>query len=322
MASAQNLVENFQFDEIVFWDKAGAFFEVSKSALTSHPNPFLNEFKASGATFATSLQSALNFFAGKTIFLALHGTEGEDGKLQNLLERHGISFTASGAESSRNSFHKKISKDIVSIANIKTTPEYLVSMKDLETDKIKMSEFLKMNGKIVLKPVANGSSIGLFIVGDHFALKNAVDKIRDMDLGDYIAEKFIEGRELTVGVYQSAKGLIALPPSEIIVNEGRSFDYEGKYLGQGTNEITPAQLSPDETKAAKKMALEAHQALSCYGYSRTDMILTKDGPVYIETNTLPGLSKPSFIPQQLKAADISLSNFIQRQITLAEARLK
>ncbi len=322
VASAQNLVENYHFDEIVFLDKDGALFEISKSALAAHDNPFRNEFKPSGANFSSTLYGGLTFFSGTTVFLALHGTEGEDGKIQNLFERNGISFTASGAESSKNAFNKKTSKDIVSKIGIKTTAEFVFSTKSLESEKNKLSDFLKSHGKIVLKPLANGSSIGLHIVDDTNSLETAIDKMKSLESVDYIAEKFVVGRELTVGVYQSAKGLIALPPSEVVVNQGRSFDYEGKYLGQGSTEITPADLTPSEKQGAQKMALEAHQALSCYGYSRTDMILTTDGAVYLETNTLPGLSRPSFIPQQLKAADLSFSDFIQRQITLAEARLK
>ncbi len=322
VASAQNLVENFQFDEIVFLDKDGSLYEVSKAGLKGHANPFMNEFKASTASLASSLYGALPFFNGKTIFLALHGTEGEDGKIQNLFERNAIFFTGSGSESSRNAFNKKISKEIVSKVKIRTTAEMIFSIANVDAEKEKLQSFLKEHSKIILKPVANGSSIGLHIVDSVASLQVALEKMRANDFGDYIVEKFIEGRELTVGIYQSSKGLIALPPSEVVVNQGRAFDYEGKYLGQGTTEITPAQLTPAETQQAQKMALDAHQALNCYGYSRTDLILTGDGPIYLETNTLPGLSRPSFMPQQLKAADLSFSDFIQRQITLGEARLK
>ena len=151
-------------------------------------------------------------------------------------------------------------------------------------------------------------------------LKKALEKIKESGFGDYIAEKFIVGRELTVGVFQTPQGLKALPPSEIILSEGRSFDYEGKYLGQGSTEITPADLTPKEIALAQNIALASHEALGCYGYSRTDMILTAEGPIYLETNTLPGLSKPSFLPQQLNVADIRFNQFIEQQIELALAR--
>jgi D-alanine-D-alanine ligase len=133
-------------------------------------------------------------------------------------------------------------------------------------------------------------------------------------------ENFITGRELTVGVTQIENDLVALPASEVILNEGRSFDYNGKYLGSGTTEVTPASLTEAELEAAQRLAIEAHLAFHCYGYSRTDMILAADGPYFLETNTLPGLSKPSFVPQQLLAADIPIKTFIEEQIRLAEIR--
>jgi D-alanine-D-alanine ligase len=96
-----------------------------------------------------------------------------------------------------------------------------------------------------------------------------------------------------------------------VLNAGHSFDFQGKYLGRGTTEITPANLSAVETERAQHIAVLAHKALGCLGYSRTDIILTSMGQVFLETNTLPGLSKASFIPQLLKAADIEFGQFIK-----------
>ena len=114
--------------------------------------------------------------------------------------------------------------------------------------------------------------------------------------------------------------LKALPASEIVLNEGHSFDYNGKYLGSGTTELTPAPLTEIEMKRAQQVAIQAHKALGCYGYSRTDMILSGQDVYFLETNTLPGLSKPSFVPQQLQAAGMSVEQFISRQLILAAKR--
>jgi len=322
VASAQNVSENFQFDEILFLDKKSSLYRVTKAELMAHENPFTTEFKMNKAPIASSMQEALPFLKGKTVFLSLHGTEGEDGKIQALLEKNKIAFTGSGAESSQNSFNKRLSKMIVSTARIKVTEQYTFSSAEADMRRSAVVEFFKRHEKIVLKPMANGSSIGLYIIAEQKALDEALVKIKAANLGDYIAEKFIAGRELTVGVYQSAKGVIPLPPSEVVMNQGRSFDYEGKYLGTGTTEITPAKLTPEETKMAQRMAIESHQALNCYGYSRTDLILTSEGPIYLETNTLPGLTRASFLPQQLKVAEISFSDFVTRQLELAEKRVK
>jgi D-alanine-D-alanine ligase len=320
VASAQNVIENFAFDEIMFLDGNSALFLVTKLELLAHTNPFLNEFKPKTASVASSLLGGISFLKDKTVFLALHGTEGEDGQIQKLFEKNGIHFTASGSESSYNAFNKNKAKVIAGAVGLRLTEELVFTSTQAETRRDEIISFFKKHGKIVLKPIANGSSIGLYIVDQQSILEEALNKINKAALGDYIAEKFVQGRELTVGVYQSVKGLIPLPPSEVVVNSGRSFDYEGKYLGHGTTEITPAKLTPVEIQAAQKMALEAHQALKCFGYSRTDMILTTDGPVYLETNTLPGLSRPSFIPQQLGVADIRFADFIQWQLELAESR--
>lgn len=322
VASAQNVASQFDFNEILFLDKRSSLFRVTKEQLLAHQNPFTVEFKLNAAPIASSIADCIPFLKGKTVFISFHGTEGEDGKIQALFEKNKIAFTGSGAESSQNAFNKKLSKVIVSTSRIKVTEEFSFSSLEAETRRGSIIDFFKIHGKIVLKPTANGSSIGLYIIDSLPALEEALKKIKSANLGDYIAEKFIVGRELTVGVFQSAKGLIPLPPSEVVLNQGHSFDYEGKYLGRGTTEITPAQLTPDEAKKAQRMATESHQALNCYGYSRTDLILTADGPVYLETNTLPGLSKASFIPQQLKAADITFADFIQRQLELAEKRVK
>jgi D-alanine-D-alanine ligase len=115
-------------------------------------------------------------------------------------------------------------------------------------------------------------------------------------------------------------GARALPPSEVRMDPGRAFDFAGKYLGKWTREITPAEVSPEVTRAAQELALAAHRALGCVGYSRTDMIVGPQGPVFLELNTLPGLTRMSFIPQQLAAEGTPMLTFLQGQIELAKQR--
>src|SRR5919108_132150 len=134
------------------------------------------------------------------------------------------------------------------------------------------------------------------------------------------SEQIISGIELTVGVVDGPKGARALPPSEVRLEEGRAFDYEGKYLGKGTREITPAEVPARVSRAAQQVALDAHKALGCEGYSRTDVICSERGPVFLEINTLPGLTRMSFIPQQLAAEGTSMKSFLEGQIALARRR--
>jgi D-alanine-D-alanine ligase len=320
VASAQNIASQYDFSEIWFIHNDGQLSVVSKDELLNHQNAFEVEFKAIQKSFAPNIKNALSQLSDKIVFLALHGTEGEDGVLQALLENSKIMFTGSGANSSKNAFIKDISKAIVSKFAIEVAPQLILSNEELWDCTRVITGFFQKHGKIVLKPLANGSSIGLHIVSDFDSLNAAIKSVSSANYGPYLAEKFIEGRELTVGVFEEGKVLRALPPSEVILKHGHSFDYQGKYLGLGTTEVTPAELSSDEVEKVQLLAKTAHQALGCFGYSRTDIMLTSSGLIFMETNTLPGLSKASFVPQQLKAAGIEFAAFIDSQMNLAKIR--
>jgi D-alanine-D-alanine ligase len=182
-----------------------------------------------------------------------------------------------------------------------------------------LRDFLSMNGRIVAKPVAGGSSVGLYHVRTNDDVETAARGIEEVGEA-YLAEQFIEGTELTVGVVDGPDGARALPPSEVRLEAGRAFDFEGKYLGKGTREITPAEVPPETTRAAQQLALDAHRALGCEGYSRTDLIVGPKGPVFLELNTLPGLTRASFIPQQLAVEGTPMLKFLEGQLDLARRR--
>jgi D-alanine-D-alanine ligase len=172
-----------------------------------------------------------------------------------------------------------------------------------------VTDMLQRHEKLVLKPLIGGSSRGLFFV------KHG-DPIPDISV-PYIVEQFIAGRELTVGVLDG----VALPVIEIEVDPGFEFDYAGKYLGKGTHEICPADIPDAMRDEAQRVAVAAHEGLGCAGCSRTDVIAAADGTVYfIELNTLPGLTTSSLVPQQLRAAGISMREFLEREITSAARR--
>jgi D-alanine-D-alanine ligase len=123
-------------------------------------------------------------------------------------------------------------------------------------------------------------------------------------------------------VLEQADGsLIALPPIEIVPAEG-TFDYFAKYLAKATQEICPGRFSPEVTAALQNDAIKAHRALSCGGYSRSDFIVSADGPLYLETNTLPGLTAASLYPKALKAHGVAFADFLHLQIALAERRVQ
>ncbi len=320
VASAQNLASQFTFDELWFVLSDGRISRVEKTELLQHKNPFKTPLIPSNKSFAESIENALPLLTGKTVFMGFHGTQGEDGFIQSLFESKKISFTGSGSESSRQCFDKTMAKQILQKYNIPVAMQLVINVETDRNFEATLTGFLSLNSKIVIKPVANGSSIGLHIVNSVDSLKSAIADMKKSLHPLYMAEKFIKGRELTIGVTEQSGQLIALPPSEVLVVEGSSFDYDGKYLGTNTKEITPADLKPDEVAKAQNLALLAHRKLQCFGYSRTDAILSNEDLFFLETNTLPGVTKASFIPQQLAAANISMTDFIREQLTLAGSR--
>ncbi len=287
------------------------------------------------------------------LFLALHGGQAENGDFQKILESKQIYFTASSSLASQRAFDKKIAKQYLSgqsdlkdqyvtssqgfgtsadthaEVNINQLQEQgLFLAQDMTLDLthsnweellISFYEKFKTQG-IVIKPIASGSSYGLMFVSSAEQLTQSIVKLGKEFKGfeKFLVEQKISGRELTVGVYDNQ----VLPASEIVLlSKEASFDYEGKYLGKNVKEVTPALLTQDQMARAQKLALYAHQALGCYGYSRTDMILDSQGHIYyLETNTLPGLSVTSFIPQQLQAQGVTLKDFVVKQIELAKNR--
>lgn len=321
VASAQNLVRQFSFDEVWYLSELGEIYRVDKSAVVEHQRPFEVPFKPQGSRWAKTLQEAKSHLKERLVFIGLHGTEGEDGKIQAFFEQEGVEFTGSGSESSRICFNKSLAKHKLKPAGILISDELLISVAKGAAQFGELSEYLSKHKRLVFKPLANGSSVGLKFVNDSKSLGEVVQEISKLGLGDYLVEPFITGREMTVGVIQAEGKLRALPPSEVLLDQGRTFDYEGKYLGKGTVEVTPAQISADEKILLQDAAIRCHETLGCYGYSRTDFIMEPSGKLYfLETNTLPGLTKASFVPQQLQVEGISFASFVQNQMELARHR--
>lgn len=321
VASAQNLVEQYEFSELLYQANDERVYNVSKTEILQHQNVFKTEFNAtSNDPIANSLQELVKHLNNKVVFLGLHGSEGENGEVQKLFEDHKISFTGSGSLSSSSAFLKDRAKSILKNTNIKLSESFKINLKEWPVDKIKLEIFLSQYKKIVLKPVASGSSFGLHIVDSTEKMNEALTQMLDSQFDQYLVENFISGRELTVAVLMVDGMLKAMPASEVVLSDGRSFDYDGKYLGTGTQEHTPAKITKEQLLKAQTLALQAHQMLECYGYSRTDMILSGAEFYFLETNTLPGLSKPSFVPQQLTVAGIEMSLFIDQQLKLAQYR--
>jgi D-alanine-D-alanine ligase len=321
VASAQNVAALLEAPRCCFWAAHGAVFEVSRDELLRHPRPFEQEFAPRGSARWRELKLALDEFVADepTLFLALHGGIAENGTLQGWLEERRLPFTGSGSAASRDAFDKTRAREIVRAAGARIAEARVVDGHDVPRARANLFELLDRYPRLVLKPVADGSSMGLQFLSDQGEIEPTLHRLKD-EAQPYLAEAFVGGTELTVGVIDHEDGLRALPCSEVRVQAGKSFGYTAKYLGQGAREITPAEVAPEVAAEAQELGLRAHRALRCFGYSRTDLIVAKDGPVYLETNTLPGLTRASFIPQQLEAAGIPMGGFLARQLALARRR--
>jgi D-alanine-D-alanine ligase len=321
VASAQHVASVLEEAEAWFWAVDGGVHLVDRTALLAHEKPFENEFPAPGKARFDSLAAALDDpgSRGAVFFLALHGTGGEDGTAQELFEERRIAFTGPDAEASRKAFDKEWAKKLVSDAGVRIAESVRLPRGDAAKVSSVLRDFLRRQKRAVVKPVASGSSVGLHMVfsePDAERASKAVSVARE----EYLAESFVQGTELTVGIVDGESGPRALPPTEVRVERGKSFDYENKYIGTAAREITPAEVPPETSRSAQETALSAHRALGCEGYSRTDVICDDRGAVFLEINTLPGLTRRSFVPQQLQAEGTSMRSFLDGQIALARRR--
>ena len=308
VASAQALHRALPDAELWFWDVADTVHEVTSPALLGHSRPFEDEFKPGSRGIA--LEAALDKAKAedRVLVLGLHGGRAENGELQAMCEMRGIPFTGSGSASSHLAFDKVAAKRFAAIAGVKAPAG--IALEDIDAA-------LAEHGRLIAKPARDGSSYGLIFVNarqDLVAVRNAART------EDYLIEPFIAGVEATCGVLEQSDGAVfSLPPIEIVPGEG-AFDYTAKYLLKSTQEICPGRFSPEITAEIMAQAAKAHRALSCSGYSRTDFIVSAKGPIYLETNTLPGLTAASLYPKALKEQGIGFADFLRDQITLAIRR--
>jgi D-alanine-D-alanine ligase len=291
VASAQALHSALPDADLWFWDVDDTVHEARSEALLKHSRPFEEPFMP-GTPSVGRIEQALDRARGedRLLVLGLHGGTAENGELQAMCEMRGIAFTA--------------------LAGVKAAAG--VALEDLE-------QALGEYGKLIAKPVRDGSSYGLIFVN---AKQDIVAVRRAAKTEEYVIEPFVSGIEATCGVLERLDGsVVALPPIEIIPAEGGfGFDYRAKYLAKTTQEICPGRFAPEISAQLMDQALRAHRALSCGGYSRSDFIVSKQGLVFLETNTLPGLTKASLYPKALKAEGIEFADFLKDQIALAAKR--
>lgn len=281
----------------VFIDKSGAWH--------------IDGLSVSPSDLRTKIDVAVN---------ALHGSYGEDGKVQYILESHGIPFTGSGSLASAVGMNKILSKNVFKNHDIKTPMwrEYSSDRIGADTPGIVKELFNSFILPGVVKPVASGSSVGVTIVHKYSDLGAAFATAAEH--GDTVMiEEYIPGVEATAGVIEGFRGqeLYALPPIEIRPMTA-FFDYEAKYAGK-SQEIVPATFSDKIKRELEDLAVRIHRALGLRHYSRSDfMIHPRRGIYVLEVNTLPGLTNESLMPKALRAVGSDTHEFVEHLIQLAQ----
>lgn len=245
-------------------------------------------------------------------FLCMHGKGGEDGRLQGFLETIGLPYTGPGVWSSSTAMNKAKSKLFYQREGIPTAPFiYIQQGETYDVEHIASA----MEGCCVVKPATEGSALGIYIVEGVDAISGAIEEVFKID-NLVVVEKFIKGMEITVAVLGNDDAF-ALPIIEI-VPRGEFYDFDSKYAPGGSQHICPARLDEDLSEVIKGYAVRAHKALECTGVSRSDFILDEQGtPWILETNTIPGMTATSLLPDAARAAGIDFPQMCTRLVEYA-----
>ena len=247
------------------------------------------------------------------VFILLHGRFGEDGTVQGFLDLLGLPYQGSGVLGSALAMDKDCAKTLYRVHGLPVSPWRMATPADAQDPAALLSE---LSLPLVVKPVRQGSSLGMSIAHSESELASAIAKAFQYDQ-EVMVEEFVKGREITVGVIGNEQ-LTALPLVEIIPGEAHPFfDYAAKYQAGASKEVCPAELPEEISRLAQGYALTAHRALKLKGYSRTDMIVSANGLVVLETNTIPGMTPTSLLPQAAAAAGLPFAALLDRLLALA-----
>lgn len=237
------------------------------------------------------------------VFIAIHGTPGEDGKLQGYFDMLGILYTSCDHVTSAVTFNKHFCKNVVKDFNVLTANSMFVTKELLSEDSIKQN----LNLPLFVKPNNGGSSVGMSKINTWEELIPALDKAFAED-DEILIEEFIKGREITCGLFKSDNKIKTLPVTEII-SKKEWFDYEAKYDTTLAEEIVPAQIPKEVYKECQAISAQLYTQLNCKGIVRFDYIYNEAGMYFLEVNTVPGLTEASIVPKMLKAQGIRLEDF-------------
>ncbi|MDO4617816.1 MAG: D-alanine--D-alanine ligase [Lachnospiraceae bacterium] len=246
--------------------------------------------------------------AADVVFMALHGANGEDGRVQAAFDLFGIPYTGTGYLSSAVSMDKAITKQFFRAHSIPTPQGISLTREDARES----AKDLGLEFPVVVKPCCGGSSVGVEIARNEEEFQKALDQAFFYE-NQVVIEEYISGREFSVGVVDGE----AYPVIEIAPKEG-FYDYRNKYLPGSTVETCPADLTPEQTKEMQRYAAAGAEVLGITGYCRLDFMMREDGRMYcLEANTLPGMTPTSLLPQEAAALGISFGELCENLIRIS-----
>lgn len=268
-----------------------------------------NEFPIDKNDFSVTVNGEKVKF--EAVFNAIHGTPGEDGLMQAYFDLIGLPQSSCDYYQAALTFNKRDLLSVLKPYGIKCAESFYLN----KGEHIDTAAIVKKVGlPCFVKPNKSGSSFGISKVKTEAELPIAIEVAYKED-SEIIIESFLDGTEVSVGVINYQGKVTVLPMTEI-VSENDFFDYEAKYLGK-SQEITPARISPELTEKVNAVAKRAYEILKMKGFSRSEFIIVNDEPYMLEMNTIPGLTTESLIPQQARAAGISLEDLFTNAIELA-----
>ncbi|MGV3509797.1 MAG: D-alanine--D-alanine ligase [Sphingobacteriaceae bacterium] len=292
-------------------------FEVFKIVITRdswyHENAEGTKYEVNKNNF--SLKIGENEIRFDVVFIGLHGSPGEDGKLQGYFDMIGIPYTTCDALTSAITMNKGYTKavvDDVKDLNIARSVQLFSNEPDTAANLLS-----QLNLPLFIKPNNGGSSIGMSKVKSAEELPEALEKAFNED-SQVLVEEFIKGREFTIGVYKGYDGIKVLPATEIVTSK-EFFDFEAKYTTGVTDEITPGRMSDEEKTRVETVVQEAYRKMNCRGVVRIDYILEENTGkfFFIEVNTVPGQTENSIIPQQVRSIGRTIKDFYTELIDVA-----
>ncbi|MBH0200912.1 MAG: D-alanine--D-alanine ligase [Nitrospira sp.] len=291
-----------------------------KTGQAVHQALIRREYDAVSIDVMDRLDRALEDQNVAIAFLSLHGPGGEDGTVQGFLETLGIPYTGSGVCASAVGMHKALTKTVLAAHGVPVPPGTVLRA----TDKLSLAQVLrkaKLELPIVVKPVSQGSTIGVTIVRRRTQWKEALALAHRYDF-EAMVESYIPGHEATVSILgTSEKGSTVLPAVEIVAPEG-FYDFSAKYQKGKTRYLCPAPLPPKVVRHISELARRTYEALGCEGAARVDFRITPRGrPYVLEINTVPGMTETSLLPMAAAQAGIAYDDLVERILQSALDRV-